>query len=145
MILKFTGEWTFLSNFYPSTLHYKGHIFRTAEHAYQASKCSTQSEIEVIKSALTPVEAKKLGKSVILPPEWETLKVHNMREILRAKFQNPFLRDRLKETRGQEIRNENSFHEKFWGTSKGEGKNMLGVLLMEIREEIFEEDRLFGG
>ena len=142
MIVKFTGEFTFLSNFYPSTLTFRGHIFKTAEHAYQASKCSTQSEIEVIKSAATPAEAKKLGKSVILPPDWEALKVHNMKEILRSKFQNPFLREKLKETGRQEIRNENSFHEKFWGTSKGEGKNLLGVLLTEIREEIFEEDRI---
>jgi len=141
MIHKFTGEFTFLSNFYPSTLLYRGHVFKTAEHAYQASKCSTQSEIEVIKSAPTPVEAKKLGKSMILPPGWDEIKIQNMREIIKSKFENPFLRERLKETGHQEIRNENSFHEKFWGTSKGEGLNWFGVILMDVRREIFEEDR----
>lgn len=60
-----------------------------------------------------------------------------MRETVRAKFaQHPEIAQRLLST-GEAKLVENTTDDHFWGChSSGDGKNMLGVLLMEVRAEL---------
>lgn len=60
-----------------------------------------------------------------------------MRFILREKFrQNPILMNILKST-GDKYLYEASPYDDYWGTGKhGTGKNMLGQLLMELRDSV---------
>ena len=137
---RFIGSYSFLNNFHPSTIFVDGKSYRTVEHAYQACKASTSSEREIIRCAAEPMEAKRLGKSVILPPDWEMKKVGLMKDLVRKKFENPLLREMLRTTGDAELIHDNRFNDRFWGVSKGAGENWLGRILTEIRQEIFDED-----
>ena len=102
-----------------------------------------------IHSAATPGSAKKLGGQrkgpCKLRPDWEQVKVDLMKDILLAKFeQNEDLKRILLGT-GERLLREHTPRDKFWGDGgqKGNGKNMLGKLLMTVREELrgAEEER----
>ena len=65
-----------------------------------------------------------------------------MRDILYAKFhQNEDLKQVLLSTEERELR-EHTPRDKFWGDGgkKGNGKNMLGKLLMAVRTELREDE-----
>lgn len=138
VIDSFRGEFAFLSNFYPSTLWYKGEKYPSVEHAYQAAKAGDESTKRMIREAKTPAVAKKLGYSCQLPFDWDTMKLTIMEEIVREKFKNPLLREMLLATDSTELIEGNTWNDKFWGVCRGVGQNMLGRILMKIREECKE-------
>lgn len=139
------------SNFHLCRFDYEGKTWPSSEHAFQAMKFSTDDATEddkkqavKIQYASTPTSAKKLGAQrggpCRLRPDWEEVKVNLMREILFAKFsQNEDLKNVLSSTGVRELR-EHTPRDKFWGDGgkKGNGKNMLGKLLMAVREELAE-------
>lgn len=133
----FRGEKAFLSNFYDAPLTYKGITYQSAEVAYQAQKCGTEAEKRRF-SALSSAEAKKLSHSMKIRPTWGNEKVAIMTEIVRAKFeQNPELAEKLRATGCEELEEINSWGDTFWGMNEnGEGDNMLGKILMQIRDEL---------
>lgn len=135
IIDSFRGDFGFLSNFYESSVWVDGLQYRSVEHAYQAAKATDPSAREVIRNAKRPGEAKRLGKAVQLPPDWETRKVEVMRGLLRQKFNNPLLRALLLATGDAELVEGNTWNDTFWGVCRGRGENWLGRLLMEVREE----------
>jgi len=99
-----------------------------------------------IHAASSPGSAKKLGGQrrgpCKLRPDWEEVKVDLMKDILFAKFdQNDDLKAILLATGDRELR-EHTPRDKFWGDGgkKGNGKNMLGKLLMSVREELTEHN-----
>lgn len=139
-ILEFQGKYRFLSNFWPSPILGKNSLtYPTVEHAFQASKFPDGSEEhEKIRTATTPGIAKKLGRTLGLPREnWNDIRVELMGRLLRLKFSRGSpLATKLLETEYAELVEGNSWGDKFWGVCKGEGENMLGKLLMTIREEL---------
>lgn len=130
----------FLSNFHPSTIYVDGKSYPTVEHAYQAYKTMDESSREIIRRAKTPGEAKRLGRCVTLRPDWEQVRLPLMREFVRKKFENPFLRPLLKSTGGAILVNVNVWGDTFFGVCRGIGQNWLGKLLMEERERILIDD-----
>lgn len=121
-ITRFQDQYGFLSNFWPSPIQYIGRDYATVEHAYQAAKTLDPQESAAIQGAATPGHAKRLGQACSLRPDWDEVKVGIMHELLQLKFQDPELRGWLLGTGAVEIR--------------GEGKNVLGLLLMQIRDEV---------
>lgn len=142
--MRFKGEFRFLSNFYPCTIIAWGIEFPTAEHVYVAAKTEDRVLRKVISMASTPGKAKRFGKEIDLRDDWEQIKTHVMRGILRRKFADKELMNRLQLIRG-EIIEDNVWHDNFWGAcmcsecAKKEKKNMLGKLLMEIRDDNLSE------
>lgn len=137
MIDYFTGEYEFLSNFYPATVKYKGRVYKTTEHAYQAAKTLDEEEQSKIANAPTPHKSKKLGRKVKLRPDWESVKLQVMEDVLRLKFKpGTPLADKLVATGDQELIEGNHWHDTFWGVCGGKGFNHLGKLLMKIRAEL---------
>ena len=60
-----------------------------------------------------------------------------MKTILKLKFiQNPDLGTKLKDTYPLYLEETNNWRDEFWGVCNGRGQNMLGKLLMEVREEL---------
>ena len=57
-----------------------------------------------------------------------------MRAVLAAKFSDPDLQACLIATGDAELVEENTWGDRFWGRTRGVGKNMLGHLLMELRD-----------
>jgi ribA/ribD-fused uncharacterized protein len=132
----FSGERYFLSNFYPHEFLYNGHRYATSEHAFQAAKCVDPDEADRIRQAPSPAAAKELGRRVRRRSDWNEARVEVMRTVLAAKFADPDLRGRLLETGGEELVEENTWNDQFWGRYRGVGKNMLGRLLMELRDTL---------
>lgn len=137
---RFIGQYSFLNNFHPSTLLFNGKSYSTVEHAYQAHKAASPSEHEIIRLAASPMEAKNLGRAMVLPDGWDVTKVGLMRQLLTAKFENPFLRELLKGTGDAELIHDNRFNDRFWGVCRGTGNNWLGRLLQEVRFDVRVED-----
>lgn len=136
VIDSFRGEFGFLSNFYEATIYVEGMRYRSVEHAYQAFKTVDPWSRRLVREAKTPGEAKKLGKSVKLRPDWESVKVGLMRDFVRKKFENPFLQPLLLATGDAELIEGNTWNDTFWGVCRGVGENWLGKILMEIRQEL---------
>jgi len=136
----FKNDYEFLSNFYEAEFVYNGTTFPTSEHAYQAMKAHDEEELyEEIATAEGPDEAKKLGKKATLPENWADQKKYHMLEIVTAKFsQNPDIRKKLFETEDELLVELNWWNDHYWGadSDSGNGINMLGRILMEVRASL---------
>jgi hypothetical protein len=136
---RFINEFAFLSNFHPSTIIVDGRHYATVEHAYQAAKTLDETQREMVRKSKTAAEAKKLGRSVTLREDWDQVKVDLMRKFVKAKFENPLLREMLLATEDAELIEGNHWNDKFWGVCRGQGQNWLGRILQEVRDEIRAE------
>lgn len=129
----------FFSNFALYPIHLKDKIWSTSEHYFQAQKFVNTPHEEEVRLALTAREAAEMGRDRQRPLrlDWEVVKDDVMREVLCAKFtQHPDLTEKLLAT-GDAILIEHTKNDKYWGDGgDGSGVNMLGRLLMEIREQI---------
>lgn len=135
-----SGEYGYLSNLYPAEIKFEGKLFSSSEAAYQYGKPRNKEIADWIiaapKQHLIALTAHAL-LSFDIVQGWSKNKIDRMRQCLRAKFsQHPHLKQKLLDTGNAKII-EDSKTDSFWGCGKnGKGKNMLGVLLMEIRESI---------
>lgn len=132
-------EYGFLSNFWRCKQIVGSEVYDTNEHYYQSQKANNLSSKDWIKNSPTPYLAMIIGRG-LRPQEmvndWDNKKVGVMLTGLRAKFtQNKELRQKLLDT-GNAILHEDSPTDLFWGKK---GKDMLGKLLMKIRDEIRDE------
>mgnify|MGYP001366417597 CR=1 FL=1 len=132
-IAGFTGRYRWMSNYFPCPVTYEGRTYGSSEAAYHASKFPETERDEF--TTLGADESKKLSRRKKVDTAWwDERKERVMREILWAKFtQNPELRAALLETGGRELEEANWWGDRFWGTVNGEGRNVLGRLLMETR------------
>ena len=144
-ISRFAGQWRGLSNFARVPIRFDGQAYPTVEHAYQAAKAVRTEQREAIRTAVTPREAKQLGRVVQRREDWEAIKVNVMRNFLRQKFcRVSQYTELLLSTKDAELIEWNTWGDRFWGRCAGEGENWLGRLLMEIREEL-QQDRQVPG
>lgn len=137
-IVSFTGQFRFLSNFFPCKVIYDGIEYPSAEHAYVASKTSDIIQRYSIAEMEHPGEVKRLGRKLEIRSDWEKVKLSIMRSIVQAKFnQNPELMTMLRDTRPSELVEGNTWGDRFWGQSPlGNGRNELGKILMSVRDDI---------
>lgn len=131
-----------LSNFSPHPIELKGRTWPTSEHYFQAQKFAGTEHEEAVRLAKSPTIAARMGRSRERPlrPDWETVKNDIMREALQAKFtQHAELRSLLLSTGDSELV-EHTTKDRYWGDGgDGCGKNRLGQLLMELREQLRAE------
>ena len=84
-----------------------------------------------------PVKIKRFGKTIKLRLDWEEVKVQIMLGLLRQKFKKgSSLGNRLLATGNQKLIEGNTWGDTFWGVCQGKGLNVLGKLLMQVRDEI---------
>lgn len=137
-ILEFKDNYRWLSNFAPCKILHNGYEFDSVEHAYQAAKCARHEDI--IKFVdIEAGYAKRLGRKIIIRPDWEAVKIPIMRELLTQKFLlNYHYGDMLLYTGNRDIQEGNRWNDKFWGIclKTNKGKNNLGKLIMELRTEL---------
>ncbi|MCX5689066.1 MAG: NADAR family protein [Planctomycetota bacterium] len=134
----FVGDHAFLSNFHRDSFSDEsGRTYPTLEHAYQAAKATNQFDRERILMASTPLKAKQLGASITTAPDWHERRVAVMDHFLRRKFApGTQMAAKLLATADAHLAEGNNWGDTFWGTVNGEGQNVLGVLLMRIRDEL---------
>lgn len=136
MINEFRGKYYFLSNFYPCKVEWQGIVYENNESAFQSAKCVN---LEQRKNfiGLDPSTAKRKGRRVKLRNDWEEIKDKVMYEIVLNKFlQNEDIRDKLLKTGEEKLEEGNTWNDYYWGVYNGRGKNKLGKILMQVREEL---------
>ena len=136
-IRQFTGEYNFLSNFYPVKITYDNITYASSEHAYQAQKCkNSDDKLKFID--ISAAQAKRLGKKVENRDDWNDVRVQIMYDILKLKFQNSKLRKMLLSTGDKYLMEGNYWNDSFWGydLKRNKGENVLGNLLCKIRSDI---------
>lgn len=133
MVDSFSGEYRWLSNFWPVPVNYDGYVFKTVEHAYQALKCKYYNEFLEVKNCDTPGQAKRLARQKIMRDDWEQIKTQVMFHLLQQKFSNPEMWALLVATGNQPIIEGNEWGDTFWGVCRGKGENHLGKMIMTIR------------
>ena len=131
------------SNLYRQPIVFEGETFPTSEHAYQAGKARTREVREWLMRAPSPALLAMAAHGLYywdVSPGWSATKFDRMHNVLRAKFsQRADLRDLLLSTgeaRLVESATVDNKVNRLWGEVNGVGKNMLGRLLMEVRDEL---------
>jgi ribA/ribD-fused uncharacterized protein len=134
-----SDEHGYLSNFAAYPINLDGKTWPTSEHYFQAQKFKEPEHQETIRKAGSPMIAARLGRSRKRPlrRDWESVKVAIMRKAVLTKFtQHAELREQLLATADAKIV-EHTERDDYWGDGgDGSGKNMLGRILMEVREEL---------
>jgi ribA/ribD-fused uncharacterized protein len=127
-------------------------LYPTAEHAYQAGKARKPEVRDWILSAPSPALAAMAAHGLYtwdVTPNWAEIKFDRMRQVLRAKFdQHSDLRQILLGTgaaRLVEAGSVNNAVNRLWGEVNGIGQNMLGVMLMEIRDALRKTEKRKSG
>lgn len=131
------------SNLYRRAIVFEGIEYPTAEHAYQAGKARKKAVRDWILSApsasLVAMAAHGLYTWDIVP-NWSITKFSRMKGVLIAKFsQHKDLKELLLGTgsaRLIESATVDNAVNRLWGEVNGVGRNMLGTLLMEVRDEL---------
>lgn len=123
MITSFSGDYRFLSNFAPCDIKYKGEIYKSVEHAYQAAKFLDPDIRRIIRQANSPSEAKRLNKRYKPRDNWDKVKLKIMLKLLRRKFKHEEYRKLLIDTGNQQLIEGNWWGDTYWGICKGKGEN----------------------
>ncbi|WP_461451243.1 NADAR family protein [Mucilaginibacter sp.] len=127
------------SNFSPSPIILTSEIWPTAEHFFQANKFLNFEVRDRIKAMKSPMDAAKEGRNRnnILRDDWEQIKDTVMYKAVKAKFlQHPDMKSILLDTGTLPII-EHTANDNYWADGgDGSGGNMLGIILMRVREEL---------
>ena len=140
MTIKFystRGAYGCFSNFSGHGFTLDDEYWPTSEHYFQAMKFEGTEHAVAVRQAKTPGEAAKIGRDRGRPlrDDWEEVKDDVMRRAVYAKFSSHAeIREILVGTDDEGIV-EDAAHDYYWGCGKdGSGKNMLGQILMEVRD-----------
>lgn len=134
------------SNLYKRPIIFEDAEYQTSEHAYQAGKARKESVKKWLMDAPSPSLLAMAAHGLYvwdISPDWSKTKFDRMRGVLLAKFtQHDDLRELLMSTgdaRLVEVATVDNAVNRLWGEVNGVGKNMLGVLLMELRDKLRAE------
>ncbi|KAJ3043445.1 hypothetical protein HDV00_005143 [Rhizophlyctis rosea] len=116
------------------------------ETFFQLMKSATTSDHEEalaeargLGSDMTPEHAYAIGRRFAMREDWEGMRVGIMRTAVEAKFRAPELRNLLLSTGNHRLIDLKP-SDGFWGTGhNGDGRNMLGVLVAEVRALLRDE------
>lgn len=117
-ITLFEGEHAFLSIDSPAAVHLDGQAFPSLALAFNAAK--------ELHDRLRPG----------MQREWDNHRPALMRRLLRSKFANPQLRKALLDTADKHLSHTAPDADSYWHAPGGQGENMLGRLLMELRGQL---------
>lgn len=143
-ITSFEDDFRFLSNFsamypIPFGTWESGApiIWKTSEHIFQAMKAGNPSDRRRIWSCNSPAGAKRLARALPRPNDWDNRRIVAMQGAIGAKFRIPEYAELLLATGDRELIEGNTWGGVFWEQCPlGEGENMLGQILMQMREEL---------
>lgn len=149
---KVAEKYGWMGNMAPYPIMYNGKVWLTSEALFQGMRYDDEEIKEIIRKEKSPMGAKMKAKKykdqmVVIPMSPQD--VENMRKCVKMKFdQHPQLKKELMNTKGafiyEDIGNRNGERHKFWGAKKiseneGDGQNMMGRILMELRDAYLME------
>lgn len=131
------------SNFSRHAIAIDGTTWPTTEHFFQAAKFTDPADIATVRAARTPFLAAQTGRERhrSFRGDWDAVRDDAMLRALRAKFtQHRELREILLSTHAATLV-EHTANDRYWADGgDGSGRNMLGILLARVREELVTED-----
>ena len=135
----FRGHMSELSNFYPCHIQMYNRNFKSSEAAFQyatALEHGKKGIAEDIRQAPNALKAKELAHNIEQTDQWQNKKSDIMWEILEEKArQCERFKKKLIDT-GDDTLIEDT-KDDYWGRGpNGNGKNMLGTLLMLLRQKL---------
>jgi N-glycosidase YbiA len=136
-------EYGCFSNFSSQGVEFKGVWWPTTEHYFQAQKFVGTPHEEAIRLAKTSKQAAEMGRDRQKPlrADWDVVKDDVMREAVRQKFRTHKDIQKILLDTGDEKIIENAPGDYYWGVgADGSGKNRLGTILMEVREELQQKN-----
>ncbi len=152
-ITKVKEPFGWLSLMSPHPIQYEGKTFRTAEALFQWLRFKDQPDVQkVILEQKSPIGAKmkaRLNRAFLNRSEkWDESETDLalMKKCMELKVQqHPSLKDKLIDTGNAIIIEDCTTHDResarFWGAVKVDGKwvgkNFLGKLWMEVRDELY--------
>lgn len=135
-------EFYVFSNFSSFAVEWKGTVWMTSEHIYQAEKFEDVAIREEIRNARSAHDSKKVAEKYRerVRADWADVKLAVMEQILRAKLsQHPYVMKKLMQSKGRSLI-EDSWRDSYWGWGQNkDGQNHLGRLWMKIRDELCAE------
>ena len=133
------------SNLYKKEFIFEGRVFPTREHAYQYGKPVKKEVKEWLMNAPSPSLLAITAHGLLtwdISSNWSKTKVDRMRSVLKVfAGQNPDFVKLLLSTGTKRIVETpitNNSVNRFWGEVDGYGRNTLGLLLMELRDNLRE-------
>ena len=150
----FQSHYAYLSNMYMTDIKYEGETYKSAEHLYTAEFARHHDKLDLIPTILQAEDgyaAKRVIRHLKANDTWDAAKFKVMRKVVTLKFdQNDSIRDKLLSTTGYlyEATKDVEFG---CGLTLGQskeikqgslkGKNMLGIILCEYRNDILGTDK----
>ncbi|MDV5354792.1 NADAR family protein [Enterobacter asburiae] len=129
------------SNFYKCGFFIDDKYWPTVEHFFQAQKFDDEALREKIRKLASPMDAAISGRDRDNPlrDDWDCVRDNIMRLAVMEKFkQNDEARDILLATNDLTLV-EHTKNDNYWADGgDGSGKNMLGKILMEVRDMLRE-------
>jgi len=141
VIAFYEREYYCFSNFSSFAVEWRGRLWQTSEHAYQAAKfLESKPELaEEITTARSAHDAFKIAQAHAdeVPKAFHETKVALMEDLCRHKLeQHPYIQKKLRETEEKQIV-EDSPKDAFWGWGPNrDGRNELGKVWMRLREAL---------
>lgn len=152
-VMPFWNSHHFLSNFFPSTFCINNERFTTVEQYYQSRKALFSHNYHIHKLIMkteNPGHIKRLSKRIryLNFRAWASVRERIMKTALMAKFsQNPDLKNALVQTKNSLLVECNPLdyhwscglslnHPHVQHPHMHPGKSILGILLMEVRQEL---------
>lgn len=134
-------DWYAFDNFAPFQVEWRGKLYPTSEHAYQAAHFIDNNPdlAEEIRHCRSPKQAQDYANENTDKddPDWKDKKLSIMEEIVRCKLnQHQYIRELLLSTGDKTIVEMNDKDE-FWGWGKSHNaQNNLGKIWMKLRDEL---------
>ncbi len=138
-----TDESNPLSAYSPYPFLLDESLWATVEHYYQAMKFENTAHQEKIRTAQSPAQARKLGRTRLrkIRRDWKDVRQIVMtRAVYTQSKTHPEIALALEETADRQIV-ENSQYDYFWGCGRDRrGQNAYGQVLMNVRARLASEE-----
>lgn len=153
---------TYAGQHYPSVEHaYHAQKFTTAALSGVSRECMEEiNELLRVRGRLEKIEyvgnvftdqtllsgtikaiSDTLRKHGYVRSNWDDDKMRLMADLLLQKFENTELGGRLLATGNKYLVEGNTWNDTLWGVSNGRGRNLLGLMLMEVREALHQNKK----
>lgn len=134
-ITGFFNQYRFLDNGYRVEVGLYDGRYPSVVNAYEAAK-TVDLDLRLPFESCGPLEAIELGKTLVVRDGLDELRPYIMLFFIRQKFSKEPLRTMLLDTGNDELINDNACGDTYWGVCKGIGQNMLGKIIMRVRNEL---------
>lgn len=142
-IVDFHGEYFWLDNFSGWPVMWNDELtFDNVEQGFVYFKMADELVRQEVLLTSDPAEAKFIGRTNEMRPDWDDIKFGIMYELVKKKFeQHRHIYVKLLETGDVKLIEGNTWHDNTWGTCVCDecvdipGENWLGKILMSLRAQ----------